>query len=222
MTKDVIRHNPLILCQHYRATVREKRLSVRKLQGFSLIELLVVLAVAAILINVAAPSFASALLNARVAVSTNLLTQSIHYGRSEAVKRLQPVSICARATDVSCNTNNDWSSGWLVYTDASSVGTPGTLDAADTVLRVVKLRASNMDISADAVIGTNASAEVQNIRFNTRGFANWTAGTFAVCIGSEDELTRSLIVLGAGAVRSTNASATEAAKDAFDVDIDCP
>jgi len=211
----------LILRQAHTTKVRVQTLCAHKARGFSLIELIDVLAIGAILINIAAPSFASAMLNARIAVSTNSLTESIHFSRSEAVKRLHSVSICPRATDISCNIDNDWSDGWLIYTDASSDGTPGTLDDADTVLRVVKLAGNNLDISAEAVIGNADSAEAKFIRFNSRGFANWTAGTFAVCNNVDPELARSLIVIGAGSVRSTSASADSAAKDAFDADIVC-
>lgn len=195
--------------------------SLHACKGFSLIELIAVLAVAAILINLAAPSFADAMANAKLAVRTNLLTQSIHFGRSEAVKRASSVSICARSTDTQCSTDNDWSEGWLVYTDSSSDGSLGQLDATDTVLKAVAFEASGIDLTASAVIGTNAKGAVKNIRFNSRGFANWTAGTFAICSEDNADKTKSVIVLGAGAVRSTGGSATTAAKDAFNMDINC-
>jgi len=190
-------------------------------QGFTLVELIVTLAIAAILLNIAAPSFASAMLNARIASNTNLLTQSIHFGRSEAVKGLQPVSICARATNTSCETTNDWSKGWIVYSDSSAVGNAGTLDAADEILKIVTLDTDSVSITAEAIVGNSANAAVSNMRINSRGFANWTAGTFSVCNTTDSDLVRSLIVLGAGAVRSTSASAGKAAKDAFDQDIVC-
>jgi len=200
----------------------ERQLSTsRYSRGLSLIELLAVLSIAAILINVAAPSFASAVMNARIAVGLNQLTQSIHYGRSEAVKRARPVSICARGTNTACNTENDWSKGWVVYTDANSDGTAGVLDTADTVLRIVELDPEALDITASAVIGTGSNAAVKHIRFNSRGFANWAAGTFSICKDANTDKAKSIIVVGPGSVRSTSASADIAAKDAFDMDIDC-
>jgi len=195
--------------------------SRRRIRGFTLIELLVVMAVAAILLNIAAPSFSSVMLNAKFAVRSNSLTQSVHFGRMEAVKRRHSVSMCARASNTACSTDNDWSKGWLVYTDSSSDGVLGVLDGTDTVLQVVPFETSKIGVTASAVIGSNANAPTPNIRFNSRGFADWSAGTFVLCNPDFTEMTRSLIVVGPGSVRSTHATDTKAAKDAFDVDVVC-
>ena len=199
----------------------EQHCSGCKSGGFTLIELLVVMAVAAILLNIAAPSFSSAMLNANFAIRSNSLTQSIHFGRMEAVKRRHSVSMCARESNTTCSAANDWSKGWLIYTDSSADGALGTLDSTDTVIQVVSFDTGNIDITASAVIGSNANAPTKTIRFNSRGFADWSAGTFVLCNPDNAAMTRSLIVVGPGSVRSTNATDTTAAKDAFNTDIVC-
>lgn len=201
--------------------VRTEVVKPKKSQvGLTLLEVLIVLVITAVLLNIAAPSFGSAVSKAKLAATANSLAQSIHFGRSEAVKRSVSVSICARNTNISCNTENEWSAGWLVYTDSASAGDAGVLDGDDAVLRIVNLKEGNIEIDANAVVNAEASSLVNNIRFNARGFANWTAGTFALCTG-QSETAKSLIVLGAGAVRSTSASVNSLAKDAFDNDIEC-
>ena len=192
-----------------------------KSRGFTLVELLVVMAMAARLLNIAAPSLSAVMQNTKFAVRSNSLTQSVHFGRMEAVKRRHSVSMCARASNTACSSDNDWSKGWLVYTDSSSDGVQGVLDGTDTVLQVVSFETSNIGVTASAVIGSNANSPTKNIRFNSRGFADWSAGTFVLCNPDFAEMTRSLIVVGPGSVRSTNATETKAAKDAFNSDVVC-
>ena len=189
--------------------------------GLTLIELLIVLVIAAILISLSAPGFQSVIKTSRMVSNTNLLSQSLHFGRSEALKRSHSVSICARGTDVSCKTGNDWSQGWLIYTDRRSDGDPGKLDGDDTIIRVVNLDTSKIDIAATARIGSSANVAVSNLRFSSRGFGSWNAGTFSICDSRGTDAARSIILLGAGSIRTTHASADDLAKDANDQDISC-
>ncbi len=189
--------------------------------GFTLIELLIVLVIAVILIRLSAPGFQSVMQTSRMVSNTNLLSQSLHFGRSEALKRSHSVSICARNTDNSCKTGNDWSQGWLIYTDRRSDGDPGKLDGGDSIIRVVNLDTSNIDIAATARIGTSANVVAGNLRFSSRGFGSWNAGTFSICDSRGTDAARSIILLGTGSIRTTSASVDEPAKDANDQDISC-
>jgi type IV fimbrial biogenesis protein FimT len=87
--------------------------------GFTMIELLVTLTVAAILFGIAIPSFRSFLLNDRDTGQINSLLGSLGYARSEAVKRASPngVAVCPSADGQNCDVG-PWSEGWIVkYTD---------------------------------------------------------------------------------------------------------
>lgn len=74
--------------------------------GFSLIELLVVLAIAAILSAMAAPSFRGLIANTRIQSVTSDLQAGLLFARSEAVKRNAAVQIVAD--------EDDWMKGWSV------------------------------------------------------------------------------------------------------------
>ena len=63
--------------------------------GFTLVELMVTLTVLAILVGVALPSFRDMILNNRRTAIVNDLVSSLLLARSEAIKRGQPVSVCA-------------------------------------------------------------------------------------------------------------------------------
>lgn len=99
--------------------------------GFTLIELMVTLAVLAILLTVAAPSFRETIQNNRITAQANELVTALNLGRNEAVKRGQTVTVCASSTGNSCV--GSWTGGWLVMTDANG---DAVVNGTDSVLRV--------------------------------------------------------------------------------------
>lgn len=87
--------------------------------GFSLIELMVVVAVLAILVSIAAPSFSSIINNNRIDSTLRNVHETLQFARSEAVKRNQTVRVCVANTDqTACApSTTEWSTGWLVIHD---------------------------------------------------------------------------------------------------------
>jgi len=81
----------------------------RQAEGFSLIELLTVLAVAAVLLGIAAPSFGELIQNQKLNTAANDFLSAIQLTRSEAIRR------GARVDLVPAGAN--WSAGWTVYID---------------------------------------------------------------------------------------------------------
>ena len=92
--------------------------------GFTLVELLVTLAVAAVLLGFAAPTFENFVVQRSMTAEINDLVLAINYARSEAARRGRIVSVQANdAVD-----DDEWGGGYCVV-----VGTPGNCD--DPVLR---------------------------------------------------------------------------------------
>jgi len=100
-------------------------------RGFSLIELMIGIAVAAILLSLAAPSFVATLQNSRATTQANELLSVFHLARLEALKRGRPVSLCGSANGTSCS--DSWSDGWIVFVDGAAVGSETA--TVSTVLR---------------------------------------------------------------------------------------
>ena len=86
--------------------------------GFTLIELMVALAILAILVTIAAPSLRDAVLNARMTAQANDLMGDLNIARSEAVKRNQRVYLCTSTNGTTC-TASQWRDGWMVFVDTN-------------------------------------------------------------------------------------------------------
>ncbi len=101
-------------------------------QGFTLIELMIAVAVAGVLAAVALPSFDAMIKTNCMTTATNALISSIQGARSEAVKLKRSVIITALNPG---DSSNAWGTGWTVWRDADS---DGTMDSGEE-LRVTKL-----------------------------------------------------------------------------------
>lgn len=97
---------------------------MRKYQvGFTIIELMVTLAVLAVVLGLAIPSFNQQILNNSSVALGEDLANAFNYARSEAIKRGARVSICASNNGTACADANSWIAGFIAYTDAATTDT---------------------------------------------------------------------------------------------------
>lgn len=116
--------------------------SRRSHAGFTAIELSVVLAIVALLVTLAAPSFARIIQGASVSSTVNAFLSDIRLARSEAVRRGGNVALCRsddpEAASPVCSpgagpAGAGWATGWLIFHDLDG---NGERDASDPVLMV--------------------------------------------------------------------------------------
>jgi type IV fimbrial biogenesis protein FimT len=151
----------------------------KQMQGFTLIELMIGIALAAIVLTMAVPSFSTAIKNNKVVTTTNELITDINFARGEAVKRGKPVVLCrsaspANATPTCSGSANNWGTGWLVFVDTDA---DSSYDSASDIL----VRVGN-PVDKILTLKTNATAD-QNLVYNPDGTTNEGGNTaiFAVC-----------------------------------------
>ncbi len=106
--------------------------------GVTLIELLVVCAAAAVLLALAGASLQRTTQVRALVAQSQELAQALHFARSEAHKRSEFVTVCARPPgegEPRCagSAAAGWQSGWIVFVDR---GERALLGADDEILRV--------------------------------------------------------------------------------------
>lgn len=82
--------------------------------GFTLVELIVTMAVVAILLVLAVPGFGEIIRTNRASAQTNDLVSALSLARSEAVRRGAAVDVCPSSNQITCTGGTDWEDGWII------------------------------------------------------------------------------------------------------------
>jgi type IV fimbrial biogenesis protein FimT len=100
--------------------------------GFTLLELMITVLIAAVLLALAAPSFQSQIRNARLSTANKDLMAALMFTRSETIGRSDFVSICqSDPNSVGCASSGGWEQGWVVFVDSNA---DGVIDNANDIL----------------------------------------------------------------------------------------
>ncbi len=155
-----------------------------------MIELMVTLAILAIIMSLAAPSFNRLVATNRIASTTNELTSGMKLARSEAIRRGQPVTARAKST----TEPGDFAlEGWEVFPDANSSGSPETPPTASDgqLIRSFPANGSAVRIRrVDCTLGGSTAtcsatllgaAARRIVIFDSRGLAVGGEAFFRVC-----------------------------------------
>jgi type IV fimbrial biogenesis protein FimT len=169
-----------------------------KTRGFTLPELMVVVAIVAILMNIGIPSYRYISNSFRVSSEVNGLLGDLQFARAEAIKEGQTVSVCVSRDGATCDAGSTtWQEGWIVFQDPTNLG---TVDPGDTILRVQTRFAGTDTFTADN--------GVSNVTFNREGFAT-AAGAFPSATVTLHDQTASATWTRCLYIASTGLMATE-------------
>lgn len=171
---------------------------VKAFGGFTLIELMVGMAIVALMIGLAAPSYRYSINSSRVASDRDSLLSALQLARAEAIRRGLSVTVCSSNTaGTACSGSNNWKTGWLVFVDSNN---NASYDSGEKLVRQQSALTSANAVSAD----NNTSA----VRFNREGIASGLANdpvtvTFTPPTNSSTQ-KRCLLISVAGRVRFPN------------------
>jgi type IV fimbrial biogenesis protein FimT len=140
----------------------KSEITLKKMLGFTLMEMLITMAIAAILLGIGIPSFRYITNSNRIAGEVNGLLGDMQYARAEAMKEGRTVSVCTSADGTQCSGANavNWQSGWIVFSNPNS---NASVDANETILRVQTPFSSTDTFLANNNIGL--------VTFNREGYA---------------------------------------------------
>ncbi|WP_445370426.1 GspH/FimT family pseudopilin [Methylomonas sp. HW2-6] len=172
------------------------KLKSAQLLGFTLVELIVVVAIVGILAAVAIPSFTAAVRSSRLTSAANQLVTALNYTRNEAIKRGQIV--------VAARTGAQWENGWQVFIDIDRSTNAVTNvfnddgdnnlceSGEDCVLRIYEGLPENFTLRSNTFTSF--------IHYKPTGDSN-TQGTFAICDNHDgnnlpESRTSRLVVVG--------------------------
>lgn len=183
--------------------------------GFSLIELIVAIAIMGIVMAVAMPGLRTFFLNNEQVRSMNEFTGFVNYVRAEALRRGTPVTICRSQNGVACGGN--WEDGWLIFQDING---DGNVNAADTQLKIGG--PLNPDPAQKSLTMRGNNNVANRITMTTRGFTN-NNGTIRFCDGRGVRDAKALVISRSGRVRrAIDQNGNGIVEDGGQVDIVCP
>ncbi len=170
-----------------------------KYRGFTLIELMITLVIAAILLTVGVPSFNEVIKNSRMATSTNKFVTAANLARSEAIKRGVRVTVCKSNDSATCTNTNNWDQGWIVFTDENNNAAYN--NATETLLRVTNGLGINLTLIGNANVANYLSYIASGQSQLTSGA--FQAGTFSLCDDRTGNFGRNMVLSRTGRLSLT-------------------
>lgn len=159
------------------------------LNGFTLIELMMTLAIGAILLMLAAPSLGNLIAHTRMATAEGTLAGSLHHARAAAIMHNKRVVVCPSNDARHCLSSDEWQRGWLIANDADHDGQPDTGAPAIALLPALP--------EGTRVITSTGRTRVA---FHPDGDAAGSNARFTICHARQHD-GKSVVVSNSGRVR---------------------
>jgi type IV fimbrial biogenesis protein FimT len=154
-------------------------------QGFTLVELLVVMTILAILLAMAIPSYNALTIGTTASQYASSMAESALLARAEAIRRNAAVTVCVSADGATCGSGG-WEQGWLVSCMSNDLVTCDTSGASTLVIQYQGAARSGWKISE--------ASGLAKLNFDPSG-TGATAASMTVCratptVGEQQRLVR--------------------------------
>ena len=171
--------------------------------GFTLIELMVTIALLAIIMSLAVPSFQQTIASTKLTSTSTDLYSSLLQARADAISQGERMTVCKSSDGSSCivGTKTTWSIGWITFVDSTRSVNP-TVDAGETVTYIVQATDPAITVSGNGSLVNYVSFSADGKSKQISG--GFQSGTIRICSSSsalsDDKRARDLEINIAGRV----------------------
>lgn len=158
-------------------------------QGFNALELIVTMAIVAILLAAAVPSFKQHGWNLRMKTAMDMLQTDINLARSYAVSHGVQTVVCPAGAITGCAGISDWQDGWIVFTDIT--GDQQRQDSEPLLKQA----------GATEFLAIQSSRSRTHLRFSPNGTAPGSNMTILFCDQRGAQHAGKIIVSSSGRIR---------------------
>lgn len=175
----------------------------RKQQAFTLVELLVALAIAALLTGLAYPAFTDLIARVHATSRVNDLVGIIRFARHAAINGGRWVTLCP-AVEESCANSANWESGIMVFEDRNR---DGRRQPEEPLLGYLPQFDEGERLSWRSFRRRNF------LQFRSEGYTNWQNGSFHYCPASRDARYGKVLIVN---IQGRTAPSVDANGDGID------
>lgn len=161
-------------------------------EGFTLVEMLVVMAILAILVPVGISQLSAVSNSLKLTAAANSLVSHFHLARSEAIKRNGRVVLCTSDGAAGCAATGGWDQGWIVFHDANANGSREPVEpllAREDRLAAMLRLTGNLNVSRYVSFAPDGAAKLTSGAFQ--------AGTLTICRQSPEPQEARQVILSA-------------------------
>jgi type IV fimbrial biogenesis protein FimT len=166
--------------------------------GFTMMELVLVIAILAIILTMATPHLGRFVSNQRLSAAAQTLQLDIMYARAIAISEQRVMVLCPSQSGQHCDDTSTWHTGWIIFNDRNA---DREWQASEKLFRVTSVLA-----------GVSASSSVfrKRIRFYPNGSAPGTAMTINLCPVRDNFSARAVVIANSGRIRQDRLAADAA------------
>jgi type IV fimbrial biogenesis protein FimT len=170
-------------------------------RGFTLLEFMSSMSIAAVLTTTAVPAFNGLIQRSRITTEINTFVSHLHYARSEAVKRGSRVVICLSTDGLNCSSTEGWHKGWITFADTNA---NRELNTDEALLHVEMGEENGVEIT---------SGQRRRVVYQSTGFSPGTNGTYTFCNPDHPEWAKAVILSNSGRPRLSETAPDGSALD---------
>jgi len=162
--------------------------------GFTMLEMLLVLSIAAVLVIIGVPAFQDFGARQRMSAAVHMLHSHLALARDAAIRFNVHVIACPGNLQEGCRSGSDWSEGWIVFSDFNG---DGQYQPLETVHRV--------EAGLEQMV-VHSSSGRSNVQFFPNGSAPGSNGSITFCDWRGPAQARKLVISNTGRIRRDEAS----------------